>query len=236
MHPAPTGPAKGAHPTDRELIRALRDKIRPADGDPVDKVEVRNDASDVVKFADIVDDIGTEASRTQQAKRDLREKLEEVVELRNQLASDALDQLSEDESESLRARLRAFEERSGERIVEPARSDPPATEKIAAAGAGRPGDDEVAEAPPAFSHADADTRLADAENRLKAESKALEADEDAIIERADRLSHAGGADDESNVVRLALETARKIAAERNRAITAQTDRLEAKNVGMLANG
>jgi hypothetical protein len=231
VHPAPAGPAKGAQLTDRELIRALRDKIRPADGDPVDKVEVRDDASDVVKFAGIVDDIGAEASRTQQAKRDLREKLEEVVELRNQLASDALDQLSEDESESLRARLRAFEERSGERIVEPARSDPPATEEIAAAG-----DAGAAEAPPKLSHADVDTRLAEAENRLKDESRALEADEDAIIERADRLSHAGGADDESNVVRLALETAKKIAAERNRAITAQTDRLEAKNAGALANG
>lgn len=202
---------------------------------------MRDDASDVVKFADIVDDIGAEASRTQQAKRDLREKLEEVAELRDQLASDALDQLSEEEGESLRARLRAFEERSGERIVEPARSDPPATDKsatekpateqIAAAG-----DAEGAEAPSKFSHADVDTRLADAENRLKNESRALEADESAIIERADRLSNAGAADDDSNVVRLALETAQKIAAERNRAITAQTDRLEAKNVGALANG
>ena len=202
---------------------------------------MRDDASDVVKFAGIVDDIGAEASRTQQAKRDLREKLEEVAELRDQLASNALDQLSEEEGESLRARLRAFEERSGERIVEPARSDPPATDKsateksateqIAAAG-----DAEAAQAPPRFSHADVDTRLADAENRLKAESKALEADQSAIIERADRLSNAGGADDDSNVVRLALETAQKIAAERNRAITAQTDRLEAKNAGALANG
>jgi hypothetical protein len=197
---------------------------------------VRKDASDVVKFAGIADDIGADASRTQRAKRDLREKLAEVAELRDQLANDALERLSEDESETLRARLRAFEERSGERIVEPARSDPPAAAEIAAAGDGRPGDAGVAEAPPKLSHADVDTRLADAENRLKAESKALEADEDAIIDRADRLSHAGGADDDSNVVRLALETAQKIAAERNRAITAQTDRLEAKNVGALANG
>jgi len=197
---------------------------------------VRDDASDVVKFADIVDDIGAEASRTQQAKRDLREKLEEVAELRDQLASDALDQLSEEEGESLRARLRAFEERSGERIVEPARSDPPATDKTATEQIAAAGDAEAAEAPSKFSHADVDTRLADAENRLKNESRALEADESAIIERADRLSNAGAADDDSNVVRLALETAQKIAAERNRAITAQTDRLEAKNVGALANG
>jgi hypothetical protein len=229
VNPTPAGPAKGSQLTDREIIRALRDRILPAEGDPVDKVEVRSDASDVVKFAGIVDDIGSDASQTQQAKRNLREKLEEVAELRDQVASDALDELSEEESESLRARLRAFEERSGERILESVRSDVPSTDEIASAGG-----DKAAEAPPEISHADIDTRLAAAETRLQNESKALAADEDAIVERADRLSSVGG--DGNNVVRLALETAQKIAAERNRAITAQTDRLEAKNVGKLAHG
>lgn len=225
MNPAPVSPAKGAELTDRELIRALRDRVRPAKGDPVDKVDVRSDASDVVKFADILEDIGSDASRTQQAKLDLREKLEEVAALRDELESDAYELLSEDDSAALTERLRAFEARSGEPVFEPA------AEEIAA------GRDAPAARRPEDFHAKVGARLQEAETRLKDENRALAVREDAVIERADRLQRAvGGGEDEGSVVRLALETAQKIAAERNRAITAQTDRLEAKNVGALSNG
>jgi hypothetical protein len=229
VNPAPAGPAKGTQLTDRQLIRALRDRVRSADGDPVDTVDVRSDASDVVKFAGVVDDIGADASRTQQAKRDLREKLEEVAELRDQLERDAFQLLSEDESDSLRTRLRAFEERSGEPVLEPGAEEIEASKDVAK-------NRDAPEPRAKDFHAAVDVRLQAAETKLKDERKALTAREDAIVDRADRLRHAGGADEESNVVRLALETAQKIAAERNRAITAQTDRLEAKNVGALANG
>jgi hypothetical protein len=150
--------------------------------------------------------------------------------LRDQLENDFLEQLSEEESEALRARVRDFEAREGRR-PEPAPVEP-APEEIAAAGkAAEPAPEE-----PADYHAEAQARLQDIETRLKEDAIALDEREAAAVERADRLSNAGGADDESNVVKLALETAQKIAAERARAITAQTDRLEAKNVGTLARG
>ena len=195
-----------------------------------------------MKFAGVVDDIGAEASRAQQAKIELREKFQEVAELRDQLEDDFLEQLSEEESEALRARVRDFEARESRR-AEPAPVDPPPAEPAPVERApAEPVTEEIAaaaEPAPKESvdfHAEVDARLQAVEARLKDESRALDEREAAAVERADRLSNAGGADDESNVVKLALETAQKIAAERARAITAQTDRLEAKNVGALARG
>ena len=119
VNPAPTEAVKGTQLTDRELIKALRDRVRPAAGDPVDVVDVRSDASDVVKFADIVGEIGTEAARAQQSKAELGEQLSDVAALRDLVESDALGALSPEESEDLTVRLSDFAARTGERILEP---------------------------------------------------------------------------------------------------------------------
>jgi len=243
VNPAPIAPAKGAQLTDRELIKALRDRVRPAEGDPVDVVDVRSDASDVVKFADIVGDIGTDAADAQQAKASLDEQLADVAALRDLVENDALDALSPEESEDLTARLNAFSARTEERVLEPAPEAPAEADGDDAAGgvaatgtAGATGKGETAEPSAADSHVAVDARLEAAQNRLQDESRAVAARERAIVERADRLSEAGGAASNESVVRLALETAQRIAADQTRAITAQTDRLEPRNVEALQNG
>lgn len=210
MNPVPSGLARNAQLSDREIIRALRDRILPAEGDPVDVVDVRGDASDVVTFADIVGDIGAAASRTQQAKTAVRDQLNEIAELRKQLEFDAFGRLPEDESEALGSRLRALEARSGEPLLPPA-----------------PAED---------FHAAVDARLQAVQARLEDQNAELAAREKEVVGRAERLQQAVGDEDEGSVVRLALETAQRIAEERTRAITAQTARLDAQNIRALSNG
>lgn len=224
MNPAPVSPAKGAQLTDRELIRALRDRIRPAEGDPVDVVDVRSDASDVVKFAHILEDIGAAAARTQQEREGVRAQLEDVAGLREQVENDSFGLLAQEESEALASRLEGLEGRSGRQILEPVLpSDGEATE---AGKAARRVD----------SHAAVDARLKEVEKQLQTEIRGLDVQEEHIAERAERLHQAVGGEDEGSVVRLALETAQRIADERNRAITAQAGRLEAGSVRALKNG
>jgi len=227
VNPAPISPAKGAQLTDRELIRALRDRIRPAEGDPVDVVDVRSDASDVVKFAHILEDIGSAAARTQQERQGVKEQLDDVAELRKQVESDAFGLLPQDESEALASRLKALEAQSGRQILDP----PPPSKGL---------DGEAAEAkepaPRLDNHAVVDARLKEVEKQLHTEARGLDVQEEHIAGRADRLNRAVGGRDEGSIVRLALKTAQRIAAEQNRAITAQTDRLEVKNVGALSRG
>lgn len=220
MNPVPSGLARNAQLSDREIIRALRDRILPAEGDPVDVVDVRSDASDVVTFADIVGDIGAAASRTQQARSSVKEQLNEIAELRKQLEFDAFGQLPEDESEALGSRLRALEARSGEPLLPPAPADD-------GGGAGAPAED---------FHAAVDARLQAVQDRLEDENAELAVREKEVVGRAERLQQAVGAEDEGSAVRLALETAQRIAEERTRAITAQTARLDAKNIRALSNG
>jgi len=230
VNPAPISPAKGAQLTDRELIRALRDRIRPAEGDPVDVVDVRSDASDVVKFAHILEDIGSAAARTQQERRGVRAQLDDVAELRKQVESDAFGLLPQEESEALASRLKALEAQSGRQILDP----PPPSKGLDGEAA------EAAEAkepaPRLDNHAVVDARLKEVEKQLHTEVRGLDVQEEHIAGRADRLNQAVGGRDEGSIVRLALNTAQRIAAEQNRAITAQTDRLEAKNVGALSRG
>lgn len=231
MNPVPAGLAKGTQLTDRELIKALRDYVKPADGDPVDVVDVRSDASDVVKFAGIVGEIAGDAARTQQSKTSLGEQLRNIAELRGGVEREAFGLLSPEESEALTARLRAFEERTGTRVLEPPPRPDPQGGQAPAAGEG-----EAPEISAEERLASIDTRLTELEAQLVEENRAAALHEDAIVERADRLQQAVGAEDEQSVVQLALETAQKIADERSRAITAQTARLEPKNLGALANG
>jgi len=201
--------------------------VRPAAGDPVDVVAVRGDASDVVRFVDILDDIGVQAVETQRAKASLDEELKDIAELRGLVEDDVAGALSPEESDELAARLRAFEARAGEPVIEPVIE---------------PADDAPADnAPPAAregdgpDHAAIDARLEAAQARLKAETRDVGEREQAIVERADRLGAAVGEADDRSVVRLALETAQRIAAERSRAIVAQTDRLEPADVDALAS-
>ena len=237
VNPAPTEAVKGTQLTDRELIKALRDRVRPAAGDPVDVVDVRSDASDVVKFADIVGEIGTEAARAQQSKAELGEQLSDVAALRDLVESDALGALSPEESEDLTVRLSDFAARTGERILEPA-SEAPAKGGVgdALGGIAASGNGKSAEPPAGDVHIVVDERLQAAQSRLQDESRAVVAQEREIVARADRLNGSGGAPSEQSVVRLALETAQRIVADQTRAITAQTDRLEPKNVEALQNG
>lgn len=228
MNPAPAGPAKGTQLSDRELIKALRDRIRPAEGDPVDVVDVRSDASDVVKFAGIVGEIGGDAARTQQTKSSVNAKLGDVAKLRGEVERDAYGLLTPEESEALTDRLRAFEAQSGTRLLEPETAEP-ASENGEAP-------QEVPEVPAEERLAAVDERLATLEERLIEENHAAALHEAKIVERADKLQQAVGAEDEQSVQRLALKTAQKIAAEGGRAITAQTTRLDVKNLGALANG
>ncbi|MDH3236463.1 MAG: hypothetical protein OEQ29_23335 [Alphaproteobacteria bacterium] len=240
MNPAPTGQVKGAQLTDRELIKALRDRVRPADGDPVDVVDVRSDASDVVKFADIIDEIGTEASRAQQTKAELGEALADVAALRDLVEDDALGALSPEESEDLGVRLNAFAARTGEAILKPNSEAPQQSAEGTADGAAgdveAAGSGEAAEAPTGDFHFVVDARLEAAQSRLQDERRAVAAREREIVERADRLGGAAETADAQSVVRLALETAQRIAADRTRAISAQADRLEAQSVDALRNG
>jgi hypothetical protein len=200
---------------------------------------VRSDASDVVRFVGIIDDIGAQAVRTQRAKADLGKQLKDVADLRDQVESDAFGLLSPEDSETLAARLRAFEAKSGERIVEPPAAEP-VREEPAPGVDQRPSLASVEQRSPLAAvdeaHAAIDTRLQAVQRRLKEQSRALDVREDAIVERADRLQTAVGARDGGSAARLALATAQRIAAEGSRAITAQTARLEPKDVGALANG
>jgi hypothetical protein len=232
VNPAPAAPAKALSATDRELVKALRDRVRPAEGDPVDVVDVRSDASDVVQFASVIDDIAVEATRTQRHKASNGAELDDLAALRDLVDKDAAGALAPEQGDDLLTRLAAFEARSREPIFESDSGESEAAEGAAEAAA-------KDEAAGREFHRAITAKIAAAEKRIEAQNRELDARQRQVAAHADRANGAASANikqsaaELSQVAKLAIDTAQQITYDNERAASAQTKRLEAKSVESL---
>ena len=106
--PSPSTRSAAARLTDRQLLDALRVRMRPAEGDPVDVVGVRRDAARVLAFARRVSEVGLEAKLVQEAGGALDAAGRELAELRELSSVHLKDRLPEAAQAALGDRIDAF--------------------------------------------------------------------------------------------------------------------------------
>jgi len=241
-------PARPAELTDRELINALREQVRPAEGDPVDVVAVRKDAADVVQFADLVGALGAEAVELQQGQAANRDTQHKIEQLREPVSFEERGELSLEGREDLELRIAELEAETGVSggateapgAPDGANDKADAAEAVvnAAAAVAADADEVVAtEAEIVEEEISSAVRLEVAASRVQDENQALQQRKVALTERASKLTTAGDNDETNEIVaRIAEATAQQIASQGSRAIAAQTQRLVPTSIAIFGGG